>query len=319
MILLGGLAAGSFLPRWTSAGERPVIGFLGATSQRQFAPFVDAYRNALAAAGFVEGRTVHTEYRWADGQLDRLEGLARELVDLKVAVIVASGGTVAAQAAKAATASVPIVFTGVGDAVGLGLVQSLGRPGGNATGVSVIADELNGKRLELLGELVPRERPIAIILNPRNPSTAIQSTLLAGVGRRLGRTVRVFEASNPPEIDTAFASAAAFGGLVVGSDPYFTGRRDQFVSNARRFRVPAIYQWQEFVQAGGLMSYGTNLAEAYVQSAGYVARILSGTNPSTLPVLQPTIFDTAINLRTASELGLPVPASVLFRATTVVE
>jgi putative ABC transport system substrate-binding protein len=299
----------------------PVIGFLSSASAEAYKPFVAAYRRGLSEAGLVEGRNVVIEFRWADGQYDRLPSLAEELVRLPVELIAASGGLPSVAAAKEATAITPIVFTLGSDPVKFGIVASLNRPGGNVTGVSLLAYLLDAKRAELLHELLPAATVIAILVNPKSAQAGTQLADFQGATRALGRESIVLNASSGAEIEAVFASLVQqrAGALAVSADPVFLSRRDQIISLAARHSIAAIYEWREFSDAGGLMSYGVSLTDAYRQAARYAARILKGEKPSDLPVMQPTTFELVINLKTAKALDLDVPPTLLARADEVIE
>jgi putative tryptophan/tyrosine transport system substrate-binding protein len=299
----------------------PVIGFLSAFSPGPAAPFTAGVRRGLSETGYVEGQSVTIEYRWAEDHYDRLPALAADLVGRKVDVILASGGDVAAFAAKSATPTIPIVFAIGGDAVERGLVASLARPGGNLTGVSVLAAELNPKRLELLSELAPQAGAIALLVNSNSPNAERVMRDVQEAARTKGVELPILKAGSEIEIDAAFASLVQLqaGGLVVGADPFFNSRREQLVALAARHVVPAIYEWREFAKAGGLISYGTSLAGIYRQDGIYAGRILNGAKPADLPVEQPTRFELVVNLKTAKALGLTVPPSILARADEVIE
>jgi putative ABC transport system substrate-binding protein len=297
----------------------PVIGFLdGQSPDRQL---MMAFRHALKDAGYVEGRNVTIEYRSANGHTDRLLTLAGELVDRHVAVIVTTGGTAAALAAYAATTTIPIVFASGVDPVASGLVVSFNRPGGNATGVHVFQQALEGKRLSLLRELVPAAALIAVLLNPTNANFQTQLTGVQEAARGIGRRLNIVSASTARDIDAAFAAAteSRAGALLVGSDPFFTSRLDQLVALAARHAIPAIYEGRDFAMAGGLASYGPSLTDAYRQVGIYTARVLKGEKPADLPVVQPTKFEFVINLKTAKALGLDVPLGLAARADEIVE
>jgi putative ABC transport system substrate-binding protein len=299
---------------------KPVIGYLGAGSPDAAAPFTAAFRQGLSEAGYVEGQNLAIEYRWAEGNYDRLPALAADLVGRKVDVIVASGGSPSALAAKSATSTIPIVFS-VGDPVELGLVASLARPGGNLTGVSLMTVELNPKRLELVSELVPRAKVIALVANQNNRNTERNIKDVQEAAHAKGVQLSILRAATDSEIDAAFASLIQLraDALIVATDPFLNSRRDQLVALASRHAVPAIYYWREFAAAGGLISYGTSLAGMYRLAGAYVARVLGGVKPADLPVQQPTTFELVVNLKTAKALGLTVPPSILARATEVIE
>jgi putative tryptophan/tyrosine transport system substrate-binding protein len=299
----------------------PVIGFLGRASPGFYAPFVAAFRRGLDDTGYVEGQNVAIEYRWAEGRDDRLPALAADLVGRKVDVIVTSGGTLSALAAKSATATIPIVFNVGGDPVEFGLVVSLARPDGNLTGVSIMTTELMPKRLELLSELVPQAGAFAMLVNPNNPNAEPMIRDVQEAARARGVPLNILKASSASEIDAAFTSLVLqhAGALVVGADAFFGGQLDQLVALAARYAVPTIYEWREFTVAGGLISYGTNRTFAFRQAGIYAGRILKGANPADLPVQQPTTFELVVNLKTAQALGLTVPQSILARADEVIE
>jgi putative ABC transport system substrate-binding protein len=297
-----------------------VIGFLGSASPGRNPALIAAFHQGLSETGYVEGQNVVIEYRWAEGRYDRLPALAADLVARKVDLIAAFGGIPAALAAKCATSTIPIVFS-VGDPVDLGLVANLARPGGNLTGVSTMAPELSPKRLELLSELVPQAGVIALLVNPNNSNTARISGDMQEATRAKGVRLHILKAGSESEIDAAFATLVQLhaGALVIGGDPFFGGQREQLVTLAARHGVPAIYQWREFAEAGGLISYGSSLAASFRQVGIYAGKILKGAKPADLPVEQPTTFELVVNLKTAKALGLTVPPSILARADEVIE
>jgi putative ABC transport system substrate-binding protein len=282
---------------------------------------VAAFRTGLSESGYVEGRNVAIEFRWAQGQYQRLPAMASELVDRKVAVIVAGGSVAAGFAAKAATTTIPIVFSSGTDPVKVGLVPSLSRPGGNLTGAFILTAELEAKRLQVLHELVPTATVIAILANPNFPDAESQRRDLQAAARAIAQRLVFLDAASERDIDAAFASLVQqrASALLVASDPFLFSRRDQIVALAARHGVPAVYQWRDFAAAGGLMSYGTVLAELYRPMGIYVGRILKGAKPSDLPVQQSTKVELIINLKTAKALGLSVPISLIGRADEVIE
>jgi ABC-type uncharacterized transport system substrate-binding protein len=297
----------------------PVIGFLDGQSPDRH--LMMAFRQALKDAGYVEGRNVSIEYRSANGQTNRLLTLAGELVDRRVPVIVATGGTAAALAAYAATTTIPIVFASGVDPVTSGLVTSFNRPGGNATGVYVFQQVLEGKRLGLLHELVPAAALIAVLLNPTNANFQTQLRGIQEAARAVGQRLNILSASTERAINAAFATAteSRAGALLVGSDPFFNSRLGQIVAQAARHSIPAMYEGRDFAMAGGLASYGTSLADAYRQVGVYTARVLTGERPADLPIVQPTKFEFVINLKTAKACGLDVPPALLARADEIIE
>jgi putative ABC transport system substrate-binding protein len=317
IVLLGGAV---FSSREGRTQERS-IGFLSAGSADAYAPFVAAFRSALNDAGYVEGRNLAIEFRWAEGHYDRLPELAADLVRSKPEVIVTSGGDIVIGAAKAAAAAIPIVFASGGDPVARGFVAGLARPGGSMTGVSLLVIELVPKRLEFVKELVSEAAVIAGLVNPKNSNAGRNVAALQEAARAKGVQLHIVEASSEGDFETAFASLAPLhaGALVVGADPFFNARRSQIVGLAARHSMPAIYEWREFVDAGGLISYGPSLPGVYRQMGAYVGRILGGEKPADLPVVQPTLFELVVNLKTAKTLGLAVPPSILARADEVIE
>ena len=299
----------------------PVIGFLHSGLPAALAHLVTAFRQGLSSAGYVEGRNVAIEYRWADDQLDRLPAMAADLVNRRVAVIAAFGGERPAQVAMAATTTIPIVFAIGGDPVKLGLVASLNRPTANVTGVSFFTIALGLKRLELLRELVPRASVIAVLFNPNDGNAKDNLKDVQNAARTLGQQIHVVSAGAENEFDKAFASIARerAQALLVLSSPLFTSRRERFIALVARHALPAIYFQRESAASGGLMSYGASTSEAYRQAAVYVSRILKGAKPADLPVQQPTSFELVINLKTAKALGITIPPSLLLRADEVIQ
>ncbi len=317
--LLGG-AAGWPLAARAQQPSMPLIGFLNGASPDGYAPYVAAFRQGLKEAGYVEGQNATIEYRWAEGQYDRLPALAADLVRRQVTVIAATSSP-AARAAKAATSTVPIVFTTADDPIRLGLVVSLNRPGGNATGVSSLLVDLGSKQLGLLRELAPGTTAIAVLVNPNFPGTERQLRDVEVAARVLGLQLIVLRASTEREMETAFANVARQGGvaLLVGVDPFFLERRDHVVALAARHALPAIYPVREFAVAGGLMSYGSDFADSYRQAGIYTGRIVRGEKPADLPVQRSTKFEFVINFKTAKALGLAVPNSMQLLADEVIE
>jgi putative ABC transport system substrate-binding protein len=297
----------------------PVVGLLNAT--RLDPREVAAVRQGLTETGYVEGRNIAIEYRSAEGKYDRLPSLAADLVHRQVAVIIAIGGTPAAPPAKAATATIPIVFSNGGDPVKLGLVPRLNRPGGNVTGVSFMVSELGAKRLELLRELVPTVKSIGFLVNPPNPNAPADTREIQEAARSLGLQVYIENASSERDIDAAFVNFGQqqVNAVMVAADAYFRSRRDQFGALAARYALPATYAVREHVVAGGLMSYGANIVDAYRQAGIYAGRILKGEKPGELPVMQSSKFELVINLKTAKTLGLDVPPTLLAITDEVIE
>jgi putative ABC transport system substrate-binding protein len=299
----------------------PVIGFLSSASPGASAPNVAALRQGLSETGYVEGQNLAIEYRWAEFQYDRLPALAADLVARKVEVIATNVDPRAAWAAKSATATIPIVFSAISDPVSLDLVPSIAQPGGNVTGVSPMNTELMAKRLELLSELVPQARVIALLVNPNGASAERRIGDVQEAARAKGVQLPILKASTEGEIDTAFDSLVQLqaGALVVDPDVFFVNRREQIMALAARHAVPAIYAWREATAAGGLISYGASAPSVYYQGGILVGKILKGAKPADLPVAQPTRFELVINLKTAKELGLTVPPSILSRVDQVIE
>ena len=317
--LLGGAAAAWPLAARGQQPALPVIGFLDGQSFDLH--LMTAFRYALKDAGYIEGRNVAIYFRSADGQTDRLVTLAGDIIGQRAAVIVTTGGGAAALAAYAATTTIPIVFVNGVDPVSSGLVVSLNQPGGNATGVYIFQQVLEGKRLGLLRELVPSAASIAVLLNPTNANFQTQLRGVQDAARDLGQQVIILSANTEREIDVEFATVAQSGvrALLVGSDPFFSSERDQVIALAARHAIPAIYEGREFATAGGLASYGTSLADAYRQAALYAGRILKGEKPADLPIVQPTKFEFVINLKTAKTLGLDVSPGLAASADEIVE
>jgi putative ABC transport system substrate-binding protein len=312
------------LPPLTARAQQaavPVIGFLSSRSPGESASVVAAFRESLNEAGFIEGRNIAIEFRWADGQYDRLPAMAADLVSLKVALIIAAGGDRPALAAKAATSTIPIVFTGSDFPVKVGLVASLSRPGGNVTGASLFTSELEAKKLALLREMVPKTSLIAMLVNPTNPSAETDIGDVQTAAAAVGQRIFLLRAGSERDIDAAFEMVVQqrADALLVAHDPYFLSRREQFIAQAAHHKVPAIYEFREFVLGGGLMSYGSRITDNYRLGGSYAGRILKGAKPTELPVQQPTKFELVINLKTAKALGLDVPPTLLARADEVIE
>ncbi len=318
-MLLGGAIA--LRPRVVRAQPAmPVIGVLASNSPDDFQPFVLAFRQGLEQHGFVEGRNVRIEYRYANGHYDRLPGLATELVRVPVAVLVATGIT-AALAAKASTSTIPVVFHTGGDPVKAGLVASLAKPGSNVTGVMSLNKVLVPKQLELLHELVPKADTIAFLVNPSNGVVGSDTSNMREAAQTKGLRLQILEARNPTEIDTAFTSLAQrrASALIVQVDPFLEGRHEQLAGLARRHAVPAMGAYPEFAVSGGLISYGTSRADAYRLEGNYAGRLLKGERPTELPVQQSVKVELVVNLKTATALGVTVPSSVLVRATEIIQ
>jgi ABC-type uncharacterized transport system substrate-binding protein len=298
----------------------PLVGFLSSRSPGESEAVVAAFRQGLADSGYVVGQSVAIEYRWAEGKYDRLAALATELVGRRVAIILAAGGPPSALAAKKASTVIPIVFSGSDDPVGLGLVHSLNRPGGNVTGMSMFNSTLSAKRLSLLHELVPGAT-IAYLTNPANPSSRLEVEAVEEAAKAAAISVKFFNASNEQEIETIFAdlSAQRIGAVMVAGEPFFDSRRSLIVGLASKHAIPASYGFRDYVALGGLFSYGTDLADSYRKAGSYCGRILRGERPADLPVIQPTKFELAINLKTAKSLGLNVPPALLTAADEVIE
>jgi putative tryptophan/tyrosine transport system substrate-binding protein len=319
--LVGGAAAAWPLATRAQQQTIPVIGFMSGRSLADSAKEVKAFHQGLAEAGYIEGNNVAIEYRWADGRYDGLPTLALDLVARRISVIAAVGGGASGLAAKSATSNIPIVFATGGDAVQIGLVTSINRPGGNVTGVNIIFGALGPKRLGLLHELVPATTSVGMLVNPTYPSARIEVQDVEAAGKSLGLSVHVIEARNENEIEAAFGGFVKHnpGGLLVADDPFLQSQRNRLVLLAARHALPAIYFSRDFVEAEGLMSYGPNLPDVYRLVGVYSGRILRGESAGNLPVLQPTKFELLINLKTAKALGLTVPPTLLARADEVIE
>ena len=318
--LLGGAAGWPLAARAQQQGM-PVIGFLSSRSPAESGSALAAFRQGLGQAGYFEGKNVTIEYRWAEGQYDRLPALAAELVARQVAAMAAVGDEPSALAAKAATATIPIVCSLGGDPVEAGLVDSLNRPGGNITGVTLMAQEMGPKRLEFAHQLVPNGNAFAALVNPKFPLALAEARDMQAAARSLGLQLAVFDASTQSEIDAAFAGLVRHkvDALLINTDPFLLGQREQIVQLAARTNVPAMYFLSDFIDAGGLMSYGPKVANSYRQAGIYVGRILKGEKVRELPFVLPTRFDLVINLRSARALGLEIPTVLLIRADEVIE
>jgi putative ABC transport system substrate-binding protein len=319
--LLGGAAVAWPFTARAQQPAMPVIGYLHGGDAESGTPDAAAFREGLSEFGFVEGRNVAIEYRWAHNEFDQLPGLAADLVRRRVAIIAAGGGTAAPLAAKAATTTIPIVFGIGGDPVKFGLITSFNRPGGNITGISFLTDELVPKRVGLLHELVPGAVRFALLVNPNSPNTKTVTTDAQAAASAIGRQIEVLTASTSREIDLAFASLVQkrADALLVAPGILFANRRVQLVTLAVRDRVPAIYFDRQFTQAGGLMSYGANISDVQRQVGIYTGRVLKGEKPADMPVMQPTKFEFVINLQTARTLGIAIPTTLLARADEVIE
>jgi putative tryptophan/tyrosine transport system substrate-binding protein len=301
--------------------QLPVVGYLSFTSPDERPTLVAAFRQGLQEAGFVVGQNVVIEYRSAGGKIERLPAMAAELVKIPTAVIAATGGEAVARAAKTATSQIPIVFTTSSDVVKGGLVASLNRPGGNITGVSLLGYELDSKRLQLLRELLPRASTIGVLMDANNPAITATLPQMKAAAESNGQRLVVLGARTEVEVDAAFASFRSKGldALLVTTNPFYEGRRDDIVALAKRHSVPVLYPWREYSVAGGLISYGTSFTESYRQAGLYVGRILKGEKPADLPVVQATKFELLVNIKTAKSLGLTVPSSILIAADEVIE
>ena len=319
--LLGGAAAASWtLPLRAQQGV-PVVGFLNPGLPEPSSFLVVAFREGLEKEGYVEGQNVTVEYRWASGHYNELQTLASDLVRRHAVAIAATGGSISAQAAKAVTATIPIVFNVGEDPIKLGLVASFNRPGGNITGVNTLSPALESKRLGLLRELVPQAAIVAVLLNPSNPDADLQRRDIQAAATAIGQDLRTFDVGNESDIETAFAALVRqrADALLVGSDVFLTNRREQIVALAARYAVPTIYSFRSFAESGGLMSYSTNLVEVYRQVGFYVGRILKGEKPANLPIVQPTKFELVINLKTAKAMNVKISDNLLSLADEVIE
>jgi putative ABC transport system substrate-binding protein len=319
--LLGGAAAAWPLALRAQQSAMPVIGFLHSASPERLQQIVTGFRQGLNEVGYIEGQNVAIVYSWARGQYDRLPALAAEVVQRKVDVIIAGGGEVTARAVKGATSTIPVVFTAAGDPVGAGLVASLSRPGGNLTGLISFTSVVETKKLGLLHDLVPQGTTIAMLINPKFPTAEPDAKEVEAAARILGRKLIVVRASSEQEFEAAFVLLLqeGAGALLVAGDPFFYSQRDQLVALAARHAIPAVYEFRDYVAAGGLMSYGINLPDNYRQMGIYAGKILKGAKPAELPVVQPTKFTFVINLKTAKALGLEVPDKLLALADEVIE
>ena len=317
------IAAGGATVAWPLAARAqqsamPAVGFLNTVSAVPFARMADGFRQGLQEVGYAEGQNVTIEYRWAEGHIDQLPALARDLVSRQVAVIAATGGPAAGLAAKAATSTIPIVFVSGADPVKAGLIANFNRPGGNITGISPLSSALGSKRLEILHTLVPKATAIGILVNPNYDAEVHDAQAAADA---ISLQVKILNASSVTEIDAAFASLKqqTIGALFVANDPYLDSQRDQIITLAAHNAIPAMYYTREYAVAGGLISYGANLADAYRQAGVYCGKILKGGKPGDLPVLQPTNFELIINLKAAKTLGLEVPPQLIALADEVIE
>ena len=299
----------------------PLIGFLSSRSPGESAGVVEAFRQGLRETGFIEGQNLAIAFRWAEGRYDKLPGLASELVSLPVTLLFAAGGPPSAFAAKGATSTIPIVFSAVSDPVEIGLVPSLNNPGGNVTGMGIFSASLATKRVELMKDLMPNAPVIGYLLNPADGKGAIERESVVAASRALGIELRILNARTETELDSTFAGLEGLRirALVVSVEPFFDSQRERIVGLAARYRIATIYAWREYVLAGGLMSYGTDLPASYRQAAIYAGRILKGEKPANLPVVQPTKFNMAVNTQTAKSLGIEVPLRLLDLANEVIE
>jgi putative tryptophan/tyrosine transport system substrate-binding protein len=318
--LLGAAVAWPFVVR-AQQPAMPVVGFLHPGSPEPFSFLVAAFQKGLKEADYVESQNVTIEYLWAKGHYEQLQTLAADLVQRQVTVIAATGGSVSAHAAKAATATIPIVFNVGDDPIRSGLVASLNRPGDNITGVYTLSPELEPKRLGLLRELVPHATLIGVLLNPTNPDTDLQRRRVQAAATAIGPDLRIFHANSESDLETAFAALVQdrANALLVGNDVFFVNRREQIVALAARHAVPTIYAFRPFAESGGLMSYGTHLGDIYRQIGVYVGRVLKGEKPADLPIVQPTKFELVINIKTAKTLGVKISDNLLSLADEVIE
>jgi putative ABC transport system substrate-binding protein len=319
--LFGGVVVGWPLAARAQQPKVPVIGFLGLDSATHMAPYTAWFDRGLNETGFANGQNVAIEYRWAEGQYDRLPALAADLVRRQVAVILSSGGTPPLRAAMAATSAIPIIFSLAGDPVKQGIVSSMNRPGGNVTGVTFTTDPLGAKRLELLRELVPNARLIALLVNPASAGAEAEQRQLESVASTIGAQILVVNAGNVTDIDAAFANVAQqrADALLIPPDAFLAGRREQLVALAARYAVPTVYFEREFVVDGGLLSYGVPLRDSYHQAGIYAGQILRGAKPADLPIVQATKFELVLNLKTAKALGVAIPDKLLAIADEVIE
>jgi putative tryptophan/tyrosine transport system substrate-binding protein len=318
--LLGGAAAWPLAAR-AQQPAMPVVGFLNGASPKELASRVDAFRDGLREKGYVEGQSVAIEYRWGLGQYERLPDMAADLARHRVAVIAATGGLPSVRAAKAATSEIPIVFTMGGDPVAFGLVASLNRPGGNVTGVTLISGEIASKRIALLRDLLPGARRLGVLMNSTTPASEAEAAVAERAAQRLGWQVKVLTVDKGSDFDAAFQPLARerVDALVVTTDPIFESQRDRIVTLAAQHAVPTIYALREYAVAGGLMSYGASISDVYRQAGLYAGRILKGEKAADLPVMQASMFDLLINLKTAKMLGIAVPPALLALADEVIE
>jgi putative tryptophan/tyrosine transport system substrate-binding protein len=320
ILLLGGAAVWSALAQ-AQQPTTPTIGFMSGRSPDEARHLVAAFHQGLGETGFVEGKNIAIEYRWALGQYERLPALAADLVKQRVAVLVAVGGDLSALAAKQATSTIPIVFGLGGDPVKAGIVESLNRPGGNLTGYTLLTADLEPKRLGMLHDLVPNAANVGVLLNPKFPPAAGQLTTLEKSAQTIAQRITVCKASNDAELDGCFTSLREqpVSALLVMADPYFDTRRDRIIAFAAQNKLPAIYQFREYATDGGLISYGPNITDSYRHAGTYVGQILKGAKPADLPVFQPTKYEFVINLKTAKSLGLAIPSGLISFADEVIE